>query len=147
MKYFQPYELVDKLTYSQKGYDSLALFTPQILLALDNVREFFGKPITVNNWHEGGPFQWRGWRTEAEADKLLGLPPGTHPGHEQHSLGNAFDFDIQGLTAEQVRTMIVAYQDRPLLSGITRLEANTSWVHMDCKVLVTPLKRIHVFIA
>ena len=152
MKHFQPYELVDKETYSQKGDSCLDLFTPRVLTAMDNVWDFFFQrhgecKITINDWYWGGQFQWRGWRTEAEADLLLHLPPGTHPGQEQHAAGDAFDYDIKGMTAQEVRDVIVANQDDPLLVGITRLEAGTSWVHMDCKVLIAPQTRIHVFIA
>ena len=147
MKYFKTYELVDQKTFETMGENALTLFTPEILIALDNVREFFGEPMTVNNWHEGGPFQWRGYRTFAEADILLHLPPGTHPGQEQHAAGNAFDFDVHGMTAEEVRQTIVLNKDNPLLVNITRLEANVSWVHMDAKALVLPQTRIHVFLA
>jgi hypothetical protein len=142
MKYFQTYELVDKTTYEQLGDKALSLFSTDILTALDGVREFFGEPVTVNNWREGGPFQWRGYRTVEAAHKL-----GSPTGHEQHQAGNAFDFDVHGMTADEVRRVIVLNKDNPLLTKITRLEANVSWVHMDCKALILPQARIHVFIA
>ena len=142
LRHFQTYELVDKGTYEKMGDGALSLFNPKILIALDNVRDFFGVPITVNTWFDKGEFQWRGYRTVEAAHKL-----GSPTGHEQHQAGNAFDFDVYGLTAQEARDKIVANQDNPLLANITRLEANVSWVHMDCKVLVPPQTRVHVFIA
>jgi hypothetical protein len=142
LKYFQVWELVDQNTYEQMGVGALSLFNPQILIALDNVREYFGKRVTVNTWHEGGQFQWRGYRTVEAAHKL-----GSPTGHEQHQAGNAFDFDVQGLSAEAVRQKIKADQDNPLLLNIMRLEANVSCVHMDGKNLVFPEKRVYEFIA
>ena len=109
------------------------MLNPETLVALINLREFFGVPITVNNWHIGGSFQYRGFRP---SDCKVGAKM------SQHRFGNAFDCDIKGYTAEQARQKILANQDHLLLRSITRLEAGTSWVHFDLK----PLQRkIHVF--
>jgi hypothetical protein len=126
MQYFKAYELVDRLTYEKMGENALSLFTPEILEALDGVREYFDEPITVNNWFSGGKFQWRGYRTPEKA-KMLGSP------NSEHAKGNAFDFDIKGISAEEARRVIKLNQNDPLLRGIMRLEANVSWVHIDCK--------------
>ena len=142
MKHFQVYELVDQKTYEDMGDNALSLFTPQILVALDNVREYFNVPITVNNWHEGGQFQWRGYRTVEAAHKL-----GSPTGHEQHQAGNAFDFDVEGWTADMARRRILLDVDNPLLANITRIEAGVNWIHMDCKELIPPQTRIHFFVA
>lgn len=138
MKYFKAYELVDKKTYEKMGEEALTLFTPEILIALDGIREYFEEPITVNNWHSGGQFQWRGYRTPAKA-KALGSP------NSEHAKGNAFDFDIHGMTAQEVRQNIIINKNNPLLQNITRIEANVSWVHIDCKKLVLPKERIYLF--
>lgn len=135
MKHFKTYELVDQKTYEEKGEKALELFTPEILEALDGVREFFDEPITVNNWFIGGKFQWRGYRTPEKA-KMLGAP------NSEHAKGNAFDFDIKGVSAEEARRVIKLNQNDPLLQGIMRLEANVSWVHIDCKPVNS---RIYLF--
>ena len=120
MRYFKAYELVDRLTYERLGEKALDLFTPEILEALDGVREFFDEPITVNNWISGGRFQWRGYRTPEKA-KMLGSP------NSEHAKGNAFDFDVKGMTAQEVRQNIILNKDNPLLKD------SVNWVHMDCK--------------
>jgi len=115
------------------GNHAWLLFQSNALIALEKLREFFGVPVTVNNWHIGGSFQYRGYR-----------PPNCKVGAKisQHKFGNAFDCDIKGYTAEEARQKILANQDDPLLMKIMRLEGNVKWVHIDC----LPVKNgIHVF--
>ena len=138
MKYFKPEELVGKKTFETMGENSLSLFSPQALIALDNLREYFNCPITVNNWHKGGMFQWRGYRTPEKA-KELGSP------NSQHAKGNAFDCTINGYSAREVRAEIIAHQDHELLKLITRMEANTSWLHFDLMELPKNKQRIYLF--
>lgn len=136
MMHFRTYELVDKGTYEKHGDDCLSLFNPELLLALDDLREFFGVPVTVNNWHDGGPFQWRGYRTSEMAYKL-GAP------HSQHAMGNAIDCDISGYTAERARKIIIENKNDRLLKRIMRLEDGVNWVHFD--LLKAMRDRIHLF--
>jgi hypothetical protein len=135
MKYFQVYELVDRLTYEQRGDEAISVFNPEVLIQLDNLREYFGVPITINNWHSGGSFEWRGWRTPEKA-KELGAP------HSQHRIGNAIDGDVRGMSADDVRAAIIANKDHPLLCRIQRLETGITWVHFD---LMWVPDRIHLF--
>jgi hypothetical protein len=136
MRHFQAYELVDRETYEKMGDGSLSLFNTEALIALDALRDFFGKNIIVNNWHSGGSMQWRGLRTE---ECKVGAK------FSQHRKGNAFDCTIQGVTAKEARSVIIAHQNDPLLSRIMRIEDGVSWLHFD---LGTPPKgkgRIYLF--
>lgn len=135
MKHFLVEELVDKKTYQAMGNDALMLFNPAALRALDNLREFFGHPITVNNWHTGGNFQWRGYRTKEKAS-AFGSP------NSEHAKGNAFDCDVEGYTAEEARQKILDNKNNALLVEIMRLEDNVGWLHFDLKPVS---KRIRVF--
>ena len=141
--YFKAYELVDKDTFDRLGAQSFLLFAPEALIMLDDLRVYFGVPITVNNWFTGGPFSRRGFRTLL--DELAVNPKST--GHSAHQTGLAFDFDVEGMTAEDVRGHIIADKDSPRLRNITRLEAGTSWVHADCLPLPYNVNRIHLFSA
>ena len=135
MKHFLVEELVDKETYQKMGNDALMLFNPAALRALDNLREFFGCPVTVNNWHVGGPFEWRGYRTKEKA-AALGSP------NSEHAKGNAFDCDIAGYTAEEARQKILANKNNALLVEIMRMEGGVNWLHFDLKPVP---ERIRVF--
>jgi uncharacterized protein YcbK (DUF882 family) len=100
------------------------------------VREFFGKPVTVNNWKWGGSFQYRGYR-----------PPHCMVGAAQsyHKRGMAFDFDVKGLTADVVRGFIKEHQDDPLLHLIMRMESEVSWCHIDIGNIPDGKQRIYCF--
>jgi hypothetical protein len=149
MNYFKVYELVDRATYQRLGDDAIKLFHPDILVALVDLHDFFGTKITVNNWywHQDIPesewekrsvFQWRGYRTPEKA-AALGAP------QSAHAKAMAFDCDILGWTAINARIKIIANQDNPKLSRITRLEGAVSWVHFDIMPLQPGVRRIHVF--
>lgn len=138
MRNFSAYELVDRETYEQMGEGALALFSPSALKALDDLRDYFGVPVTVNNWRSGGPFQWRGFRTREKAT-ALGSP------NSMHAHGKAFDCDIKGITASNARVRILDDQDNPLLRRITRLEAGVNWVHFDLRTLSPGVERIYLF--
>ena len=155
-KHFHIYELVDPTVYSAYRDRAWDMFDPKILMALDGVWEFFNPNILmsvdeakkhvsvrVNNWFWGGHLQWRGLRTKV---CKIGATKSEHrllyyrnrPPHRC----SAMDYDVQGMSAQDVRDQIVANQDNPLLQHITRLEKGTSWVHMDCKPVG---RRIKVF--
>ena len=136
MKYFRIEEVVDPESYKILGEGAFELFNPDALIALDNLREFFDAPVTVNTWHTGGSFKYRGYR-----------PPDCKVGAKmsQHRFGNAFDCDIRGYTAEEARRKIIENQNNPLLEKIMRMEGNVGWVHWDCKILAKNIKRIYVF--
>ena len=142
-KHFQIYELVDPTVYVYYRDGAWTMFNPKVLVALDGVREFFDVPVRVNNWFWGGQLQWRGLRTKvckigaAKSEHRL-----IHYRNRPPHLCSAIDYDVQGMSAQDVRDQIVANQDNPLLQHITRMEKGTSWVHMDCKPVE---RRIRVF--
>jgi len=138
MKNFAVFELVDRETYENMGEGALSLFNPDALIALDDLRDFFGKGIIVNNWSWGGKFQWRGFRTPGKATELGNQ-------NSQHAKGNAFDCDIQGFTAEQARQKILADHNNLLLSKIMRMEADVSWLHIDLGPVPKGKERIYLF--
>ncbi len=135
MRYFRLYELVSKAIYDDQGDNAWKLFDPKALVQLDNLREYFNVPITVNNWHDGGEFEHRGYRTPQEAADL-GSP------NSQHRFGNAFDCDIKGVSAEKAREIICSDKDNRLLALIQRLEDRVNWVHFDLKPVPN---RIYLF--
>lgn len=123
--HFQAFELVDPTTFLKFGEDSVAFFRPELLIALDIIRELSGKAITVNNWKTGGPFKWRGLRTENCKE---GAP------YSMHRFGGAADFDMAQTSADDARKWIrMQRAAHTPLQAITRMEVGTSWVHIDTK--------------
>ena len=124
-KYFQTEELVDPYTFAHKGEAALGTMDVRILITADNIREYFGRVMTINNWHIGGEREWSGLRTK---DSTYYSP------YSQHSFGRAIDFLIKGLDAQEVRDRIKADQNHKAFQYITRMEnyPTMSWIHVDC---------------
>lgn len=134
--HFQLCELVDRVTHEKWGDTAWTLLNPIALEALEGIRMFFDVPVTVNNYHLGGRFQYRGYRgPECEIGAV----------HSRHRTGNAFDCDVRGYTAADARRIILENQDDPRLAKIQRLEADVNWVHFDCGEIPAGKSRIYVF--
>jgi hypothetical protein len=135
-KHFSIEELVDRATFERLGDEAWDLFHPDILQALDGVREFFDKPVTVNNWKWGGLYQFRGYRPPD-------CPVGTKGSY--HRKGEAIDFDVKDMLAGIVRGMILEHQNDMRLITIQRMEADVGWVHIDTGKVPEGRDRIYLF--
>ena len=132
-KYYEPknfilQELVPPEIWEEREWKSIWLLDQNMIKMVDGIREFFGKPITINNWKWGGQFTLRGFRPEETkiGSKL-----------SQHKFGRAADMDIEDYSAEQARRLIIGNQKNPLLNWITVIEDNVSWLHVDCRNINT----------
>ena len=82
---------------------------------MDKIREFFDKPINVHCCYRPKDY-----------NKLVG-----GASHSSHCLGEAIDFDVQGMTCDEVRQAIL---DNKLLESLgMRMEnkPHSLWVHLD----------------
>ena len=123
-KHFQIHELVDPDTYNQFAEAAWMFFCPAALQALDLLRDYFGAPIVVNNWRHGGEFKYRGFRP------VMSSVGGNY---SQHRMGRAFDLDVIGYTANEVRRTIIINKDMPSFRLINCLETDINWVHFDTR--------------
>jgi hypothetical protein len=122
-KFFKAWELVPSLVYTIMEDDALILLKPSILMTADDLRKFFGAPVTVNTYFEGpGEQQFRGFRPAY-------CPLGADA--SEHRLGGAIDCDIRGVTAEEARQSILKHRDR--FPYLRRMEAGVDWLHCDVK--------------
>ena len=134
-KYFNIHELVSPKVYNKMGSGAWCLFDTDALETLLFIRENLGKSITINNWFWGGKFKQRGFRentssivskkTEKDVVYLSG-----------HVIGKAFDFDVKGMEAEEVRDWLKEKASE--LPCKIRLEHKKNgepinWVHLDTK--------------
>lgn len=101
-----------------------SLVDPKIVELAQFYRDFFKAEIIINNWSYGGTYTLRGKR-----------PKNTTVGasNSQHKIGRAFDCDVKGLTAEQVRQIIKQNKNLFFSKGLRRVENNVNWVHSDIK--------------
>ncbi|WP_435415857.1 hypothetical protein [Polaribacter aestuariivivens] len=132
-KYFKIHELVGKWTYKIHGERAWKFFSTEALYMLLIIRENLGKPITINNWFWGGKFSQRGLRTNLQNIFKQMFSSGKLY-LSGHVLGEAFDFDVEGMTAPEVRNWIK--QNQHLFPFKIRLERNKNgkpinWTHAD----------------
>ena len=92
----------------------------QLVLACQNIREFFGKPITINNWFWGGDRQDSGLR---DPDSLVGMKEG------DHFRGFAADLLISGIDSLEARLAIAQNFEK---FGVSIIEDGMSgWNHIS----------------
>ena len=128
--YFDIRELVCPHVYNKFGEYAWNFFDPRLLDTLLVIREKIGKPIYVNNWDMGGNFSQRGFRCnicplvkEKTALEKLYITA--------HNQGMGVDFDVKGMSAEEVRKWIV--DNKIFLPHPIRLESDVNWVHLDVR--------------
>ena len=127
MRFFQLYELVDKSTFYAQGEEAWKLLTPDLLYSLDGLRDFLGRPVSVNNW-------WN--NTSTHSRQYCGYrPPECTIGAKfsQHKLGNAADCHIKGADYDKLRLHIMENKNDERLIKIMRMEADVPWLHIDMK--------------
>jgi len=132
-EYFSIKELVSKAVYKKYGESAWKFMCPRLLHTLLIIRKEVGKPITINNWHNGGVFSQRGLRSNVGSIFLSKFKKGRMY-LSAHVMGRAIDFDIKGMTAPGVRNWLETIEDK--LPYKIRLEnemngKQISWVHLD----------------
>lgn len=130
MKYFGIKELVCPHVYEVWGENSWQFLDKKLLETLDWLRENLGKPIVINNWAKGGQYSQRGLRCTRcilviEKVDLMKVYLSAH------IQGQAADFNVVGMTSEEVRQWIIDHADE--LPHPVRLERDVSWVHCDTR--------------
>lgn len=122
-RYFKIEELVPSIVFKRFGHRSWMFLNPIALQMLDTIREFYDRPVTVNNWLWGGNLENRGFRTP-KSDVGASF--------SQHKLGNAFDLNVENISSEEVRNDILKNQNN-IFVDINCLESDVSWVHFDVR--------------
>lgn len=124
-KYFEVQELVCPHTWDKFGVQSWVVLSTELLETILYLRDkLFARPIYVNRSNQ----TQRGFRCNIcpiSASKTFRYEPYA----SAHCTGNAIDFDVKGMTAEEARKRIKDYAN--LLPYKVRLEKGTSWVHLD----------------
>lgn len=132
-QYFVIQELVGVNTYNRYGKNAWKFIDIRLLHALLIIRQGIGKPITVNNWFFGGKFTQRGLRTNLQQIFKNYFKRGVLY-LSAHVMGKAIDFDVEGMTANEVRIWLIQNED--LFPFKIRLEQRLkgryiNWVHLD----------------
>lgn len=127
-KYFKIQELVSRNVYEKYGEKSWEFIDTRLIKVIDLLREHFGKPIIVNNWCFGGNLHQRGLR--ANQDEIVRNKKDYYI--SQHCLGKAIDFNVKGMTVEEVYNEILKNKDKfHLISRIENIKDTPTWIHVD----------------
>jgi hypothetical protein len=118
--YFKIQELVPPAVYADQGERAWRLIDSGLVYMLNRLREAYG-PITINNWHIGGPREWSGLRTPDSPYYSVG---------SYHSCGQAADGLFSKVDIGHVRNRILELDEYPLVGGI---ELDVSWLHVDVR--------------
>ena len=122
-KYFDKEEVLSKHTIDAGGdYDLLDTDLQKLVVWM---RETLGRPMYANNWAIGGQFSQRGYRTNDDPD----CKRQKFVTKSAHFEGKALDFDVHGMTAQQVRVWLYDNQDSAPIRF--RVEKGVNWVHVD----------------
>jgi hypothetical protein len=125
---FRLEEFVPRLVFNTFRDKGLGQIDEGIIALAQFCRLYFEVPMTINNWHSGGKFQYRGWR-----------PPEYTQGakYSQHRSGRAFDCHFGGgLTVKEAYKKILDEQEAFMEAGLTTLEDimhTPTWLHMDIR--------------
>jgi len=143
-KYFDIKELVSPFVHKIFGERSWKFLCPRALETLLIIRKNIDRSITVNDWAWGGKFTQRGLRSNLGYIFLKMFKRGKLY-LSGHVLGRAFDFDVKGMTAIEVRQWIV--DNEKLFPHKLRLEwkmkgKEIRWVHLD---LIWEKKNPHIY--
>lgn len=125
-KYFKTFEFVPKDLYKKLGDRSMRYINPKLVIIVDYLREKYGRSITINNWYLGGKLQYRGFRPFIT---LIGSYM------SDHKYGNALDFNVNGMSSDEVWDSITGELYKELLElGLTAVEDKaftTTWTHIS----------------
>ena len=132
-KHFCIQEFVSEKVYNKHGENSWQFLSPRLLHTMLVIREELDLSITINNWKWGGKFSQRGLR-ENTCSMVQKKNKSNKTYLSAHVLGCAVDFDVEGMSANEVRDWLVKNQDK--LPFKIRLERKLngkyiSWSHLD----------------
>ncbi len=124
---FYIHEFVPGQIYRSYGVNSQWFVRPEVVKLAEFYRKWFDAPVTINDWYWGGRFSERGYRVP---DTTTGAK------YSQHKFGAAFDCNVKGLSANEVRNEILNNQFHFMAAGLTTLEHPAyapTWVHSDIR--------------
>lgn len=134
--HFKAEELVPEYIFKRFGANATWFINPRLVAALEWLRTKTGWRLVVNNWHTGGPFQNRGYRTP---DSTVGSSM------SQHKLSNAADVSSPDASAKEIYEFILAHETEAIENGITCLEDisdTKTWVHLDIRFIASPQTKL-----
>jgi uncharacterized protein YcbK (DUF882 family) len=119
-------EYIPKEIYLSFYSKSKWFLDPRLPILVEEIRKIFGIPLSINDWHQGGKFNYSGYR-----------PPSSTVGatYSQHKFGRAADLHFNGVSSyEPIRNQIRKNFFKLKEYGLTTIEQDTEgWLHIDTR--------------
>ena len=142
-KYFKVQELVCPHCYNKFGENSWQFLSTELLEVLYTLRvEVFNRPMVINTYHNSGQFSQRGLRCN-----MCQLVKNKNSVYlSAHCLGKAIDFNVPGLSNEQVHNSIKQNIDK-FKQGIRleSIESAPTWRHIDVLPVLNNSNKLIIF--
>jgi len=105
---------------------------PRILWTLDAIRDYYKRPISLNNWKIWKPGMGKRWTQRGYRTEYNPATPAS-----QHYFGRAADFVIKGVSAAQFWRDVKAGKLDKEMSYVTAIEygPGVTWCHVDCRAI------------
>lgn len=139
LRNFKLHELVPDDVYTTHGEKCIRLMDKNLLVFIDAFHDYLNEvhgnavSIIVNDWHWGGRFSQRGFRTR----KHYATDDDYIKSQSQHKYGRGLDFDVYiGKTRMDpalVRKIIIDLCELDWVKPITFIEDGVNWVHVDTR--------------
>lgn len=129
-KNFDLREFVSLGIHQRWGDKAIWFIDPKLIEIAEFIRERFGWPVTINNWHLDGPYQYSGFRSPS---CTIGAKL------SQHRFGRAIDIKLMGRSnsgADILREDILNHKDLYMKRGLTTIESGEfapTWCHIDTR--------------
>jgi len=128
-KNFHLWEFMPKGIYQKYGDKCTWFISKKIVQIAQSIRDHYKLPMTINNWANGGEFQYRGFRP---ANCSVGASLSAH------KRGMAIDFTVGDIDPMIIQEDAIACRENPRswhpawTKMITRIEEGTpTWTHVD----------------
>lgn len=125
-------ELVPQKVFEARGEKAWELLNPKMLYSIQEIREYTGNQVVLNDYAWNGNRQNQCLRTSDFYDDLS---------FSQHLSGSAADPLIGEMGPDESRELIIYMKKQGKLEFVTAMEDVVNWLHIDCR----PCERLNEF--
>lgn len=123
---FDLVEYMPKAVFEQFGNRCTWFLDTKLINVVQLLRDQYG-PITINDWHQGGNYEYSGFRPQWSS---------VGAAYSQHRFGRAADLKFANHTVKEVYEDIIDNKRIWLERGLTTLENvrhTPTWLHIDVR--------------
>lgn len=125
-------EFVSREVWKERGDRAWELLDYRIVVSVQEIRDYTGGRVVLNDWKWGGNREQQVFRTSDYYDEVRFSP---------HLFGRAADPKLflsnssggTKLDGEQSRELILSMKRMGKLEFVTAMEDDVDWLHIDCR--------------